>query len=357
VVILESKTDRRNLEKKDFIHPYIKFILKKAIFYVIVIIISLTFAWAIPRFMPGSPVDTLLRPPPQGLSPEELENYLKLQQFIIEEFGLNKTVWQQYVDFWKGVLRLDFGVSYVHQPTTVLEFMLPYLVFTLSLVVPVLICSFFLGNWIGAKTAYMEGKGSKIVYNILIFLQSAPFYWLGLIIYVILIVRMNIFPSYGAVSPEYIPGLPGNFFRDLLEYAYHWTAPFITLMIIQTGSWATGMRSMTLYEKDSEYLLYTEQLGFKQALIRRYAKRNAILPQITGLNMTLNNLIGQTIIIEAIFGWPGLGVMNIAALNSRDYPLIIGGFIITLLIVVVGNFILDITYGFIDPRIRTGART
>jgi peptide/nickel transport system permease protein len=345
-----------NKLKKGFTHPYTKFVGKKGAFYLVVIIVSLTFTWAVPRYMPGNPINALLQPPPTGLSQDARDNWMEIQNFIIEEFGLNKSIGEQYLDFWRGILRLDFGTSYRHQEP-VLGFMIPYMLFTMSLVIPVLFISFQIGNWIGAKVAFMEGKKSKFIYYLLIFVQSAPFYWLGLIFYVIFISELKLFPTYGAWDPEYIPGLPGNILSDVGQFLYHYASPFLALLISQTGGWATGMRAMTLYEKDSEYLLYAQQLGFKQNLIRRYAKRNAILPQVTGLNMNLNALIGQTIILEALFGWPGLGSMNISALGARDYPLIVGGFLITLLIVVVGNFLLDILYGFIDPRIRTGARS
>lgn len=340
--------------KKVVLHPYTKFIVKKLLFYLVVIIVSMTFAFAIPRYMPGSPVEALLQPPPSGWPQEAIDDYLELQEFMIEQFGLDKPFWTQYLEFWGNLLRGDLGESFIHQ-MPVVEYMTPYIRFTLVLVIPVLIVSFVLGNWIGARTAYMKKRKGKFLYNFFIVTQSVPFYWLGLITYIILVAELKIFPSYGAVDPEYIPG--SNIFLDILQYLWHYTAPFLVLLITQIGGWATGMRAMTLYEKDSEYLLYSQQLGFKQKLVRKYAKRNAILPQVTGLNSRLSGLIGQTIVIEAIFGWPGLGFMGLNALAQRDYPVIVGGFIITLIIVVIGNFILDITYGFIDPRIRTGART
>ncbi len=340
--------------KKIVLHPYTKFVNKKLLFYLVVIIVAMSFTFAIPRYMPGSPITALLRPPPSGWPAEAIEDYLELQEFMIQQFGLDKPFLEQYIVFWGDLLRGDLGDSFIHQQP-VLEYMLPYIGFTLALVIPVLIVSFVLGNWIGSKTAYMEKRKGKFLYNFFIVTQSTPFYWLGLIFYVIFVAELKIFPSYGAVAPEFIPGT--NIFLDILQYLWHYAAPFLVLLLTQIGAWATGMRAMTLYEKDSEYLLYAQQLGFKQKLVRKYAKRNAILPQVTGLNMVLNGLIGQTLVIEAIFGWPGLGWMGINALNQRDYPVIVGGFIITLLIVVIGNFILDIAYGFIDPRIRTGART
>lgn len=351
--LTKSKSNLKNKIYKIISHPYGKFVGKKALFYLVVIFASLTLTWALPRFMPGNPIQQMTQLPPEGLSPERLADWQETREFLLAEYGLDKPIGQQFVDFWKQLFSGDLGTSII-QRIPVTEIIGNYLWYTLALVIPVLFLSFFIGNYIGAKVAYMKDKWSKPLYNLLILLQSAPFYWIGLIFYVVFIVKLKIFPSYGAVSPEYIPNT-GNFWLDLEQYIHHWAAPFLTLMLIQIGSWATGMRAMTLYEKDSEYLLYANQLGFKDRLIRRYAKRNAMLPQVTSLNMSLNGLIGQTILIEQIFGWPGLGTLSAAAMGARDYPLIVGTFIITLLIVVVGNFFMDIIYGFIDPRIRTGS--
>ena len=105
---------------------------------------------------------------------------------------------------------------------------------------------------------------------------------------------------------------------------------------------------------DSGYVRYGEQLGFKKRKLMSYTQRNAILPQLTGLNMVFNGIIGQTLVIEIVFGWPGLGLLLYNAVFNYDYPLIFGCFLVIIIIIVVGNFLIDILYGFIDPRIRTG---
>ena len=135
---------------------------------------------------------------------------------------------------------------------------------------------------------------------------------------------------------------------------YHYALPFLTLFIIYVGGWATGMRSMVIHEMDSGYVRYGEQLGFRKSKLMSYAERNAILPQFTGLNLLFNALIGETAILEVIFGWPGVGRMMFDAVLSNDYPLIFGGFLVVMVVVILGNFLIDILYGFIDPRIRVG---
>jgi peptide/nickel transport system permease protein len=324
-------------------------------FYLFVAFISLSFAWALPRYMPNSPIVGYMNAPPMGLTGNSRYQYLQTRDAILNEFGLRQPPIQQFVEFWGKILTGNYGRSLLSN-TPVSELIKPYLWRTLSLVIPVLFLSFIIGNWIGGKSAYLKGKKSKLLYYIIIILQSAPFYWFALIFYIIFVAELQIFPAHvpSAIPPEHIPGVDP--IKDMLIFLHQYLAPFFALLITQIGYWASGMRSLTLYEKDSEYLLYTQQLGFHPKVIRRYARRNALLPQATTLNISLNNLIGQTLIVEAIFGWPGLGLMNIEALSSQDFPLIVGGFMITLIVVIFGNFILDITYAFIDPRIRTKTR-
>jgi peptide/nickel transport system permease protein len=333
-------------------HSYSRFVLKKAIFYLIVVFIALTCVFAIPRFMPGDPATRLLRPPPTGTDPQRLALYNEIKQNMIAYFGLDKPLHEQFIDFWIHMFQFDLGSSYTYYPTSVIEIVLPRLIYTLVLVLPVLFISFFLGNWIGGRAAFLKGRLNDFVYLLSIIAANAPFYWLGLIVFIYFVTGDNIFLSHpGGLSPDISRGFTWEFFIDTLR---HYAPAFITLIIVTTGGWATGMRAMTLYEKESEYLLYAKQMGFKTRTMRKYAQRNAILPQFTGLNLRLNELIGMTVIVENIFLWPGIGWVAGLAVTNQDYPLVIATFLVTLVVVIIGNFLVDITYGFLDPRIKTG---
>jgi peptide/nickel transport system permease protein len=114
------------------------------------------------------------------------------------------------------------------------------------------------------------------------------------------------------------------------------------------------MRAMTIYERQSDYIYYSQQMGFTRNKLRKYAQRNAILPMITGVPAMFGSLIGQTMLVEYVFGWPGLGTLLFSSVQAVDYPLMQGIFVFAVLVVLIGNFLIDILYGFIDPRIRTG---
>ncbi|MGA3192202.1 MAG: ABC transporter permease [Candidatus Bathyarchaeia archaeon] len=279
-------------------------------------------------------------------------NYLVLKAKLMEYFGLDKPLFDQYILFWRELFTLNLGPSYpINYPQSVMSMVMLRLPYTLAIVVPVLLLSFFLGNWIGAKAAYAGGKRSTLAYFFSVFSNRLPSFWFGMVLVFVFAAVLKVFPAYGIATMGTIPNWSLSFFLDLLR---HYSLPFLTLFIIYVGGWATGMRSMIIHEMDSGYVRYGEQLGFTKNKLMSYAERNAILPQVTGLNLQFNALIGETAILEIIFGWPGIGKMMFDAVGADDYMLLFGGFMVLMVVAILGNFLIDILYGFIDPRIRTG---
>jgi peptide/nickel transport system permease protein len=227
---------------------------------------------------------------------------------------------------------------------------LPY---TLSLAIPVLIISFFAGNRIGARAAYLKGKWNETGYFSLVFCNQLPAFWFAMVLLFLYTAILRAIPPLGANSPGVLPSPSLSFIWDAF---IHWCLPFLSLVVIYLGGWSTGMRSMVTHEMDADYVRYGKQLGFREKKLMSYTERNAILPQFTGLNLVFSGIIGNTMIIEIVFGWPGIGLLLFNAIGNLDYPIVFGCFFIIILIIVVGNFLIDILYGFLDPRIRTGQR-
>ncbi len=332
-------------------HPYARFVMKKAIFYLGVTFIALTLIFLIPRLMPGNPIDMMIHPgtsnPFSGIDFEEIRAVYEAY------YGLDRPLLDQYVTFWVQLFQGDLGRSFMWFPQEVSDIVFRRLPSTLVLVLPVLFLSFYIGNWIGARAAHMKGRKSEATYFISIFSNRMPVFWFGMVLLFLLAVQIPLFPLFGNFSQGLTPSFTLRFFFDVL---HHFALPFITLMIVYTGGWATGMRAMMIHEMDSGYVRYGRQLGFKEERLMSYSKRNAILPQLTGLNLYFNTLVGETLILEVIFGWQGIGRLLYDAVMNVDYPLLLGGFIDTIIIVILGNFLIDILYGIIDPRIRTGHR-
>ncbi|MHA2502154.1 MAG: ABC transporter permease [Candidatus Kariarchaeaceae archaeon] len=329
-------------------HPFLKFLGKKAVFYGIVLFVSMTLIFLLPRALPGEPATRILPPKTPAESIEDYET--RIEQFN-EFYGLNKPIGEQYVDFWRNLFKGDLGPSFTNPGQNALEVLGPAVLFTFAIIIPVVLISFFLGNYIGASSAYApKSVLSKVWYYVAMLSQSTPFYWLAIIFFWFFVFQKGWF-DYGYAGAGSEPSFSFSYISELARY---YVLPFLTLLIGFTGGWATGMRSMTLYELNSSYLLYSKQLGFKDTSIRKYAQRNAILPQVTGLNLRLGDAIGATLVLEWVFGWPGVGDILLNSALSADFPLLMASSIILLIVVVVGNFIIDILYGFIDPRIQTG---
>ena len=350
----QSRTEPKHLlgyflsKSKNFLaNSYVRFLVNKIGFYVVVVFFSLALVFIVIESMPGDPVAVMIASgnPPPGADIEVLKAAMR------QYFGLDKPILDRFVMYLGNFLTGNMGQSYHFYPVPVSTIILYYLPYTLSLAIPVLLVSFFVGNWVGARAAYMKGRLNEAIYFGLVFCNQLPPFWLGLVLIFLYVLVFHGIPPIGAATQGTIPSLSISYFFDLLA---HWVLPFLTLLVVYVGAWATGMRSMVTHEKDSGYVRYGEQLGFKKSKLMAYTQRNAILPQFTGLNMVFNGIVGQTLIIEIVFGWPGLGLLLYNAVFNYDYPLIFGCFLVIIVIIVVGNFLIDVLYGFLDPRMRTG---
>ena len=334
----------RSLAKR----PFAWFLIKKLTFLLVAVFLSFSLLFILPYLMPSNPVDRMIDRVWAGQ--RDITRLLAMRDEYIALFGLDKPLIEQYFLFWNRVLTMNFGpsIAYMRNVGVLVRYAL---VWTLALITPVLILGFIVGNSLGAKVAFSKSKFLRAIYTISVYLTSAPYYWFGLIVAYVFAVNLRLFPVYGGYSMFLKPSFSLSFFLDV---AYHWVLPFLSLFIAALGGWCSGMRAMTIYERQSDYIYYSEQMGFTGGKLRKYAQRNAILPLITGVPAMFSSLIGQTMLVEYIFGWPGLGTLLYDAVQAIDYPLMQGILVFTVVVVLVGNFLLDILYGFIDPRIRTG---
>lgn len=339
--------------KGTFTHPFTMFVSKKFAFYLVTALVAISLIIVLPRLMPGNPVDLMLAGQSSQVGDVTID-IAKIRASASAYFGLDKPLDAYYIDRFAGILQGDLGRSYfTYGNRPVLGILLESLPFTLSLVIPVLIITFFLGNWIGARAAFLRGRRNTSVFYLALIANQMPLFWFGMILSFIFAVNFGLFPVYGWHTMGMIPNLSFDF---ILDVARHYVLPFLSLFVGGLGLWALGMRSLTLYEANQDYIFYFQSLGFKENKLRSYAQRNAILPQVTGANLALSSLIMATLIIEIIFGWPGFGMVFLKSVLNREYPLLLGTFLVTVLVVLVGNFVIDILYGKIDPRIRTSTR-
>jgi peptide/nickel transport system permease protein len=346
-------------------YPFFYYFLRKAAFYMLAYFIAVSLVWLIPRLMPGDPIINLVNSilsasgmggtagggaggtAGQWSVSEEVAQ--KLYTFWIVKFGLDKPLLEQYFLHLKNSISFDFGVSIQYYPLSVLGVINLALPWSLLLLLPASIIGWILGCVLGAYTAYKRGVLDRVVYPIFLTLSRAPLFWFALILIYIFIYQFRIFPPGGAYSFFVKPSLTLEF---ILDYLRHYTLPFITVLLPILGGQAIGMRAMTIYEINSDYLNYSEMLGIKEGKLLRYAFRNAILVQTTGLPLQVANAFSGQLVMEVVFGYPGIGFYLYDAIINMDYTLIQGCFTVIILVVLIGNFLIDILYAYIDPRIR-----
>jgi peptide/nickel transport system permease protein len=242
------------------------------------------------------------------------------------------------------------GVSVYLFPKPVIKVIAEAIPYTLAILVPAIILSWIAGNKFGAFAARRKWLDSTLL-PMGYFLTATPYMWLGILLAWGFGVALGWFPIAGGYSFAMTPNLSWKFFLDLL---WHWFLPFASLFLVMFGGWAIGMRNMIIYELEADYSQYLESLGAPRRLIRSYAFRNAILPQITGLALQMGTIAAGAVVTETVFSYPGIGSLIVQAIQNQDYFLIQGCFLFIIIGVLLANFIVDIVYLIVDPRTRRG---
>jgi len=323
-----------------------RYLLRKLLVYGLTFFVAVTVNWMIPRFMPGDPVSSMIARASVA-QPEAVE---AMRAHYNSLFGFDRPVFEQYVNFWIALLRGDLGISIWLFPTPVWDVIVRAVPYTIALLLPAILLSWIAGNWFGAFAArrrWLDNTMLPVGY----ILTATPYMWLAILMAWGLGVVAGIFPVAGGYSFELQPSWSWEFIGDL---ALHWFLPFASLFIVAFGGWAIGMRNMIIYELEADYANYLAALGAPARLIRRYAFRNAMLPQITGLALQLGTLVAGALVTEVVFSYPGLGHLILKAIQNQDFFLLQGTFLFIVIGVLIANFLIDIVYTVVDPRTRMG---
>ena len=214
---------------------------------------------------------------------------------------------------------------------------------------PAIIVGWLIGNTLGALAAYLKGGFDKVLMPVSIFVSNLPAFGMAVILLVIFAVQLKWFPTSGGYGFDLIPNLSWEFIWSVIV---HYQLPFWSIVLITIGGQAIGMRSMSIYELNADYVKYSRFLGIQDRKIVGYVFRNAMLPQITGLALSIGTMVGGALVAEIIFSYPGLGSTILTAVLGGDYPLISATTLIITLMVLIANFLIEILYGILDPRIK-----
>jgi len=326
---------------------YVKYFGKKFAWFIVTFIIAVLLNFILPRLMPGDPVAVITARNAQGMSDasavkEMYENYA-------EEFGTNKPMYVQFITYFGNVLKGDFGLSFSQYPREVSDILAKAIWWTVALQLPAIIVGWLIGNVLGALAAYIRKGFDKLLMPISLFLSSIPAFGMAVILLVLFAIKLEWAPIAGGYGYELIPSFNINFIKSVIS---HYQLPFWSIVLIYIGGQAVGMRSMSIYELNADYVKYSRFLGISDRKIVGYVFRNAMLPQITGLALSLGTMIGGALVAEVIFSYPGLGTTILNAIKMSDYPLLSATTMIITLMVLLATFTIDIIYGFIDPRVK-----
>jgi peptide/nickel transport system permease protein len=266
-----------------------------------------------------------------------------------ELFGTNKPMLEQFFLYMRNVLRGDFGTSLSQYPRSVADIINSSIWWTMALQFPAIIVGWLIGNTLGALAAYLKGGFDKVLMPVSIFVSNLPAFGMAVILLVIFGVGLKWFPTSGGYGFDLIPNFSYAFIWSVIV---HYQLPFWSVVLIAIGGQAIGMRSMAIYELNADYVKYSRFMGIKDRKIIGYVFRNAMLPQITGLALAIGTMVSGALVAEIIFSYPGLGSTILTAVRGQDYPLISATTLIITLMLLIANFLIEILYGFIDPRIK-----
>lgn len=284
---------------------------------------------------PGDPVDVLAG----EMGSEEYIAELK------EQYGLDKPLFTRLYLYIKNLLKGDLGNSYKFK-APVSEVIKGRMKATLMLVLTSEICVIIVGTLIGAYAARKKDKWQdKLISNASLVLYCFPAFWIGMILILFFAVKLRILPSSGMYS--FRTNLPPN-----LDLLVHLILPSATLILVRLPVYIKLARSSVIEVSEEDYMTTATAIGYGEKKVnRKFALRNALLPTVTQAGMSLSTVFSGALLTETVFSWPGMGLMIYDGVQMRDYPLIMGGFLVTTILVVVGGFITDLIYMYLDPRV------
>jgi peptide/nickel transport system permease protein len=308
---------------------------------------AVTINFVLPRMMPGNPALAMFARYKGSMSPQGL-HALEVQ------FGFDNRPWiEQYLTYLWALVRGKFGYSFQYYPTPVSTIIRESLPWTIGLVGIATIISVFLGTALGI---YISWRRGRLLDNILppttMFLQAVPYFWMAMLFVYVFGFRLGWFPMSHAYDTSLTPGVNVPFLSSVL---YHAILPGFTILLGSFSGWLIGMRNNMISTLGEDYVVFAEAKGVSTPrLMFMYAARNAILPQITGFAIAIGNVVSGSILTEIVFSYPGIGLQLNNAVLNEDYPLIQASFLIIAVSVLLANFIVDLLYARLDPRIRTG---
>ena len=327
-----------------------KLVLRRLVFLVLVIWAASTIVFFVPRLSSRNAIrerfGELART--GGFSPGDLEKLIANMQ---QQFGLDKPLLEQYGHYLNNIIHLDFGYSLYKYPSTVTELIAQALPWTIGLLLVTTVLSFIIGTLLGAVSGWPRAPGwLRGIATPFILLTGVPPVIMGILLLFFIGFRLKWLPLGSAYSVGLVPNWSWSFFFDLM---LHQILPALALILGSVGGWVLTMRGMGITIQGEDYVNFAEHKGLTGGRIfRDYYLRNAMLPQVTGLALALGTVVTSAIIVEGLFGLPGIGSLLNLAIRSNDFPTSYGVVLFITIAVAVLMTVLEFVYPLLDPRIR-----
>ena len=326
---------------------YRKYFLNKLAWFLVTFVFAFVLNFILPRLMPGDPVAAIMQRATAGMTSQS--GVQKVYEQYTELFGTNKPMLEQFILYVRNAAQGNFGVSFSQYPRPINDILRSAVGWTIALQFPAIIVGWLIGNTLGALAAYLKKGFDKVLMPISIFLSNLPQFGMAVILMVIFGITLKWLPTSGGYGFDLLPSLSWKFIWSVIV---HYQLPFWSIVLIAIGGQAIGMRSMSIYELNADYVKYSRFLGIKDRKIIGYVFRNAMLPQVTGLALSIGTMVGGALVAEIIFSYPGIGYTLMNGIMGQDYPLISACTLIIAMMVLSANFIIELVYGVIDPRIK-----
>lgn len=283
-----------------------------------------------------------------GFSPGDLEKIIASLQ---HQFGLDRPLWEQYLDYMNSVLHLNFGYSLGKYPATVAGLIQQALPWTIGLILITTVLAFVIGTLLGAIAAWPRApQWARAVATPFVLFMGVPPVLAGVLLLFFVGFKLKLLPLGGAYSIGVIPNWSWSFALDMFV---HQLLPALSLILGSVGGWVLSMRGMGVTIQGEDYVNFAEHKGLDGfRIFRDYYLRNAIVPQITGLALALGTVVTSAVIVEGIFGLPGIGTMLQDAIRSNDFPVIYGIVIFITIAIATLMVAMEFIYPLLDPRIK-----
>ena len=326
-----------------------KYLIERFTIYLLTIFVSFTIIFLVPRLVPGDPLAVFYDRLREAGAMQGVEQMIEEYKRML---GLDKDIFTQYVSYIYSLLRGDLGYSIGNFPAKVSDMIMEALPWSIGLLSMTTILSWLIGTLLGAISGWRGGRLSRVFSIAALFLSNLPYYVLAILLVFVFAYTLRWFPYSGGYSVGMTPRLSLDFVLDVMWHSF---LPALSIILSSLTWWYLSMRSMVATVKGEDFVVFAEAKGLPQREIMwNYAVKNAILPQVTGLALSMSRIFVGALITEVIFGYPGLGTLIVTGIRTLDYFLIQGTVLLSIFAVATATFLVELIYPLLDPRIRYG---